>query len=59
MKEKKNKKRKAYICNECGAYNHYYQGFCGICASTHIRKATKREIEETLILFENLDKNYI
>lgn len=58
MDEKRYKKLK-YVCNKCGAYNHKNQGICGICMSTHIRKATKREIEDTLILFENLDKNCI
>ena len=58
MDEKRYKKLK-YICNKCGAYNHKNQGTCGICMFIYIRKATKREIEDILILFENLGKNYI
>lgn len=55
MDEKKYKKLK-YICNKCGAYNHKNQGICGICKTANIRKATKKEIEETIFLFENFNK---
>jgi len=41
-----------YICDRCGAYNPKNQSICGICKSSHIRKASKREIEETIILYE-------
>jgi len=43
-----------YICNNCGAYNHLDQGYCGICKTSHLRKATKDEREQTIALFENL-----
>ncbi len=51
-------KKIKYICDKCGAYNHKNQGYCGICMSTHIRKATKKEIEDTINLFESLNKAY-
>ncbi|MFX1442350.1 MAG: hypothetical protein ACFFHV_02960 [Promethearchaeota archaeon] len=42
------------ICDKCGAYNHIDQGFCGICKSTHIRKATEKEKEQTLYFLTNI-----
>ena len=58
MDEKKYKKLK-YICDKCGAYNYKNQNICGICKSTQIRRATKIEIEETINLFENLNKTLV
>ena len=37
-----------YICNKCGAYNHIDQGYCGMCMSTHLRRATEKEKQKTL-----------
>ena len=56
MYKKNNKKYKKlkYVCNKCGAYNHKRQRICGICMSSHLRKATKKEIEETIFFLENL-----
>ena len=56
---KKRYKNLKYICDKCGAYNHRNQGTCGICMSTHIRKATKREIEETINFFETMNIHFL
>jgi uncharacterized OB-fold protein len=52
LRKKKYKDLK-YICDKCGAYNHKYQGVCGICMSSHLRKATKKEIEHTISMLES------
>ena len=57
MEIKQKYKNLKYICNNCGAYNHRNQGYCGICMSSHLRKATKTEIKQTLSLLENLFEN--
>jgi ribosomal protein L40E len=43
-----------YICSKCGAYNHIDQGYCGMCMSTHLRKATEKEKQQTLSFIENV-----
>ncbi len=43
-----------YVCDKCGAYNHIDQGYCGMCMSTHLRKATAKEKTQTLSLIENV-----
>jgi ribosomal protein S27AE len=45
---KLNYKLLKFVCDNCGAFNHKDQGFCGICKSTKLRKATKIEIEQTI-----------
>jgi ribosomal protein L40E len=60
--EKKSKlqhKLLKYICNNCGAYNHLDQGYCGICKTTHLRKSTKEEREHTISLFEDLFRSEV
>ena len=53
-KWKSQNKQLKYIRNNCGAYNHFDQGYCGICKTSNLRKATKDEREQTIALFENL-----
>ena len=48
-----------YICNNCGAYNHLDQGYCGICKTTNLRKSTKEERENTISFFEDLIRSEI
>lgn len=43
-----------YICNNCGAFNHRYQGICGMCMSSHLRKATSKEKEDSISFIESL-----
>lgn len=43
-----------YICNNCGAYNHIDQGFCGICKTSSLRKATKKEKLHTLSFYDKI-----
>lgn len=43
-----------YICTNCGAYNRKYQGFCGICMSKYLKKATKKDVFESIKLIEDL-----
>lgn len=42
-----------YVCDKCGAYNHIDQGYCGMCMSTHLRKATEKEKVQILSLIDN------
>ncbi|TFG06439.1 MAG: hypothetical protein EU539_07660 [Promethearchaeota archaeon] len=60
LEKKIKKKYKAlkYVCDHCGAFNHKNQGICGICMSPLIRKATKREIYQSIDFIENYRKSY-
>ena len=43
-----------YVCDKCGAYNHIDQGYCGMCMSTHLRRATEKEKNQSLSLIDNM-----
>ena len=43
-----------YVCDKCGAYNHIDQGYCGMCMSTHLRRATEKEKEQSISLIDKM-----
>lgn len=59
-KRKKRRYRELrYVCNKCGAFNHRYQGICGMCMSSHLRRATSKEKEDSISIIESLIENNI